>query len=136
MARLIAVSILPDHSRAEDGKFFVVCRMIGKHAVQFLCKAACASCEINQTVYVMLHGPEVLPAVAFADMRSVFVGFEVFDKVSFIVTRLHERSGRVVNILVVLRTFVEFVRYLFLAHLVRHLSNAVIVKCIFQCFGQ
>lgn len=84
----------------------------------------------------MLHGPKVLPPVTFADMRSVFVGFEVFDKVSFIVTRLHERSGRVVNILVVMRTFVEFVRYLLLTHLVRHLSDAVIVKCIFQCFGQ
>ena len=136
MAGLIAVSILSDHSRAKYRKFVVLCRMISKHTVQLLCKAVFTSYELNQAVYVMLYGPEILPTVTFADMRSVFVGFEVFDKVSFVITRLHERSCGVVNVFVVLRAFVEFVGYLFFTHLIGHFGDAVIVKCIFQSFGQ
>ena len=41
----------------------------------------------------------------------------------------------VIYILVVLRTFIKFVRNVLFAHLLRHLGNAIVIERVFQCFG-
>ena len=83
----------------------------------------------------MLYRPEILPSVAFADVRCIVIGFEILDKDAFVVTWLHERSGGIIDILVVLRTFVKFVSDVLITHLLCHFGNTVIIESIFQSFG-
>ena len=135
MAWLIAMRILSYHARAEDRKFVICCRMIGEHTVQFFGKSVFTSYKVDQSVNVMLNRPKVLPSVAFANVWCIVIGLEVLDKDAFVVTWLHERSSGVINILVVLRTFVKFVRNVLFAHLLRHFGNAIVIESVFQCFG-
>ena len=108
--------------------------MIGEHTVQFLGKSVFAACKVYQSVNIVLYRPEILPSVAFADVWSIVVGFETFDKVPLVITRLHERGFRVIKISIVPGTFVECVRNVLFAHLLSHFGNAVIVEGIFQGF--
>ena len=71
MARLIPVRILSDHSRTEYRKFVLVGGVVCEHAVQLLGEPLFSSRQFNQPVNVMLHRPEILPSVAFADVRSI-----------------------------------------------------------------
>ena len=90
MARFVAVRVLTDHSCAEKWELVIFGRMIGKHTIQLFRKPVFASYEIDQSVNIMLYRPEILPSVAFANMRSIVVCFEIFDKDAFVITRLHE----------------------------------------------
>ena len=109
--------------------------MIGEHTVQFFGKPVFTSYKVDQSVYIMLYRPKVLPSVAFANVWCIVIGLEVLDKDAFVVTWLHERSSGVIYILVVLRTFVKFVRNVLFAHLLRHFGNAIVIESVFQCFG-
>ena len=109
--------------------------MVGEHAVQFFGKSVFTAYKVYQSVNVVLYRPEILPSVAFADVWRIVIGFEVLDKGAFVVTWLHERGGGVVDVLVVLRTFVECLGDVLLAHLLCHFGDAVIVEGIFQCLG-
>ena len=135
MARFVSVSILAYHSGTEERKFIVGRRMEGEHAVQLLCKTFFSACQTDQSVYVMLYRPEILPTVTFADMRCISICFKVFLKFSLVITRLHERGCRIVYVTIVLRPLIEFVRNLFLSQFFCHAGNAVIIISVFKCFG-
>ena len=135
MARFVAMCVLPDHTGTEDRQVFCRFRNIGEHTVQFFGKSVFTSYKVDQSVNVMLNRPKVLPSVAFANVWCIVIGLEVLDKDAFVVTWLHERSSGVINILVVLRTFVKFVRNVLFAHLLRHFGNAIVIESVFQCFG-
>ena len=109
--------------------------MISEHAVQLFGKSVFTACKVYQPVNIMLHRPEILPSVAFTNMRCIVIRLEIFDKVTFVIPWLHERCCGVVDVLIVLGTFVECVCNVLLTHLLGHFGNAVIVKGIFQRFG-
>ena len=96
MARLVAMRILADHTCAEDRQFLIRFGDIGKHTIQFLGETFLASYQSDQTVQILRHGPEILPAVAFTDMRDIFIRMEIFFKVPFVISWLHERSSGIV----------------------------------------
>ena len=135
MAWFVAMCVLPDHTGTEDRQVFCRFRNVGEHTVQFLSETFLASDQADQTVQILRYRPEILPAITFTDIFGIVVGAEVCSEVPFLVTRLHERSGRIINIPVVLSTFVEFIGDLFLAHLLCHCCNTIIIISIFQCLG-
>ena len=96
MAGLISVGVLTDHTGAEYRKFVIRRRVISEHAVQFLRETFFTAGQCHEPVDVLLHGPEILPAVAFTDMRDIFIRMEIFYKVPFVISWLHERSSGIV----------------------------------------
>lgn len=82
--------VLPDHSGTENRQIFIRRRIISKHTIQFLGKTLRTSDQTNQTIDILLHRPEILPTVTFANMRSIVIRTEGLNKISFIIYRLHE----------------------------------------------
>ena len=136
MTRLIAVRILPDHARAKDGQFVVFARMVSEHAVQLLRETLLASCQFYQALHVVLHRPEVLPAVAFANVRRVVIRAERLHEVSPAVPWLHEARLGIIDITIVLRPPVEFLGNVCPSHLLGHAGNAMVIVGILQRLGQ
>ena len=135
VARLVAVGVLANHAGAEDRKLFVRIGGVSKHAVELLGEAFLATDQADEVVDVMLDGPEVLPAVALADVFGVSFGLEILGEVALLVARLHERRGGVEDVAVVLRTLVELLGDVGFAHLFRHASDAIVVVGILQRLG-
>ena len=94
--------VLPDHAGAEQRELGGVGRMESEHAVQFLDEAFIPSGQLYQPFDVMLYRPEILPAVALADVGRIVFGIEIGDEPAFRVARLHEGSGRIVHVAVIL----------------------------------
>ena len=133
MARLISVCILSNHTCTKDRQFVVVRRVIRKHAVKLLAKALFSSHQTNKTIHIMLYRPEIMPCIAFTNMRRIFLGMEILDKITFIIFGLHKRSSRIVHIPVILRTGIESIRNVLPSHLGSHFSYTKIIERIFQC---
>ena len=134
MARLISMRILANHPGAENRQLIICRRIVSKHTVQLLGKPFLTSGQNYQTVNILLHRPEVLPAVALADVRSIVVRREVPDKLSLVITGLHERTYRIVDIPVITGTLIKLVRNLLIAQLLCHTGYTIVIICIFQCF--
>lgn len=74
MARLVAMSILPDHTGAENRQFLIRFRNISKHTIQFLCKTLLASNQTDQAIQILRNRPEILPAIALTNIFGIIVG--------------------------------------------------------------
>ena len=135
VARLVAVGVLANHAGAEDRQLLVGRGGIGKHAVEPLGEALLATDQADEVVDVMLDGPEILPAVALADVFGVSFGLEILGEVALLVARLHERRGGVEDVAVVLRTLVELLGDVGFTHLFRHAGDAIVVVGILQRLG-
>ena len=131
MTRLVAMRILTNHSGAEYRKLIFL-RIERKHTIQFLGKTVFAAHQFYQAIHIVLHRPEVLPSIAFANMRRILIGTEIRDEMSFRISRLHERRSRIIHILIILGTLEEFIGNICLTHLLRHLSYAIIIESIFK----
>ena len=136
MARFIAMRILPYHTGTENRKFLIIGRAVCEHTVKLLRKALLPAGQGHQSVNILLHRPEILPTVAFANMRRIIIWRETVYKSSPVITRLHERCLRIIYILIILRTSVEFIRYLPLTQLLGHACYTVIIVSILQGFGE
>ena len=136
VSRLISVCILPYHACAEDGQLALVRRLEREHAVQFLRKAFLSAGQGYQSVDIVLYRPEILPSVAFTDVRRIVFRLEIFDELSGFVFGLHECRGRTVHVPVILRAGVKLFRYIFFPHFVCHDGNAIIVESVFQGLGE
>ena len=77
-----------------------------------------------------------MPAVAFTDIFRIIVGIEVGSEIAFLVTRLHKGSCRIIDIPVVLGTFIKLVGNLRLTHLLGHHGDTIIIIGVFQRLGQ
>ena len=135
VARLVAVGVLANHAGAEDRQLLVGRGRVGKHAVELLGEAFLATDQADEVVDVMLDGPEILPAVALADVFGISFSLEILGEVALLVARLHERRGGVEDVAVVLRTLVELLGDVGFAHLFRHASDAIVVVGILQRLG-
>ena len=136
MARFIAMRILPYHTGTENRKLLIIGRAVREHTVKLLRKALLPAGQGYQSVNILLHRPEILPTVAFANMRRIIIRRETVYKSSPVITRLHERCLRIIYILIILRTFVEFIRYLPLTQLLGQAGYTVIIVSILQGFGE
>ena len=102
MARLISMRILTDHACTKDRQFLIRFGDIGKHTIQFLGETFLTSYQSDQTVQILRHGPEILPTIALANIFRIIIGAEISGKVSFLITRLHKGSCRIVHIMIIL----------------------------------
>ena len=57
MARLIAMSILPNHTGAENRQILLPGRDIRKHTIELLCKAVFSSDQSYQSANILRHRP-------------------------------------------------------------------------------
>ena len=136
MTRFISMRILPNHSGTKNRQIFIRRRIISEHTIQFLGKTLRTSDQANQTIDILLHRPEILPTVTFANMWSIVIRTEGLNKISFIITRLHKRSLGIIYILIVLRTFIEFSCNLPFTQLFCHTGNTIVIVSVFQSFRE
>ena len=132
VARLVAVSVLADHARAEYRQLLVGARHVGEHAVQLLGEALLAAHQGDETVHVLRHVPEILPTVTLADILGIIVGAEVGGELALLVPRLDERGSRVVQVPVVPGALVELLGDVRLPQSLRHAGDAIIVVSVLQ----
>ena len=131
VARLVAVGILANHSGAEDGQLVVLARRVGEHAVELLLKALLPH-MFYKAIDIVLHAPHIVPCIALANVRGIFVGAEVRLELAFAVAWLHECCGGVILVAPVPGAAVENFGNAIFAHCLGHARNAVVVKGILQ----
>ena len=134
VTRFITMCILPDHSSTENRQIFIRRRIVSEHTIQFLGKTFLASNQTDQSINVLLHRPEILPAITFANMRSIIIRTEVLNEGSFVIPRLHEGCLRIIHILIIPGTLIKFICNLLFTQFLRHTGNAIIIVSVFQGF--
>ena len=102
MTRFVAMRILANHTGTENRQLALVGRFIREHTVQTFGKAGFSSGQFNQAIDIMGYRPIVLPSITFTNILDIGFRIIVRDKVSFRITRLHERSLRIEHVSVVL----------------------------------
>ena len=131
VARLIAVRILPHHARRENRQGGGVGALVREHAVEQRGKTLAAA-MLHQSLDVVLHRPEVLSRIAFANIRRVVVGTERADKCTIAAARLHIAGGGIIDVAPIACTFGKLTRLLPRAHLFGQPGDAGIVERIFE----
>ena len=135
MTRLIAVSILPYHSRTEERQFGIGSRCIREQAVEFVSKALLSHKRLK-SLYVVLYRPHIVPSVRLTDVRRIIIGRIIGLEVALGVTRLHERRTRTIYITIVLGTLCKRLVYVLLAQMLCKGSNTSVIVCILQSTRQ
>ena len=132
VAWLIAMHILPYHAGAEYGQLLSFCRLVCEQAVDLGFKSLCTAHQSYQTVYIVLHRPQVVPGIALANIFGVVLGLEWLHKFTVLQAWLHEAGCRVIHILVVLCTRFKCGCRCIVAKMTRKHGNAMVVVGIFE----
>ena len=107
--RFVAVGILADHACAEDrqriGRFGVQ----GEHFVQPFFELLRAAHQPHQPFDVLLHGPQILPTVAFGDVFRIGFRIEIRHPFAVREARLHEARSGLEHVHIVFRAHDKFV---------------------------
>ena len=123
--------ILTDHTGAEQRQFGICSRRIGEETVEFLGKALLAY-ELFESLYIVLHRPHVVPAVALADVRCIFIRRVSRLETAVGMARLHERRTLAIHIAIVLGALAELFINVSLVHRLGKRSDASVVVGILK----
>ena len=131
VARFVAVGILPHHTRRENRQGGGVGALVREHAVEQRGKTLAAA-MLHQSLDVVLHRPEILSRIAFANIRRVVVGTERADKCAIAAARLHIAGGGIVDVAPITCTPGKLTRLLHRARPFGQPGDAGIVERIFE----
>ena len=77
VSRFVAVRILPNHPRGEDGQLHVLRRFGREKRIQPLRQAFRTAHFCFQSLHIVLHTHEILESIALGDVGGVGEGIEI-----------------------------------------------------------
>ena len=131
MARFVAMGILTNQAGNVRCLAYHSIRSI-EQIIQVGGKGFLATEQLNHTVHIVRHEETILPSGCFGKLMTHCSRIELFFPVAVQTLAVEETDIAVEHVAIVQGTFHVFLIDIFLAHILRHLSDSPIVVSILQ----
>ena len=131
MARFVAMRILTNQARDVRCLAYHSIRSI-EQVIQICGKGFLATEQLNHTVHIVRHKETILPSGSFGKLMTDSSRIELLFPVAVQTLAVEETDIAVEHVAIVQGTFHVFLIDIFLAHILRHLSDGPVIVSIFQ----